>query len=300
MTDLGYKHDHIIDLIKKKLANNNIFHALLIYGESGSGKTFLSNEISKILLNCNADMGKNSASTKSPDLYILEKDISQNSNIITVGEIRKIKEWIGFTSVKSKYKVLIINDADRMNINASNAFLKILEEPIGNAIIILNTSKIGALPFTLKSRCIKMKLRKKSMEEFIKILSDKFPSKINAESKGLYKLCNGNINLATYIIENDHLNFPIQLDSEENYNEILEYMFQLNLEDSNNFKIFIHLMDYFYSKIVDAKINHNQQLNNDFFSNVDKIENILSNIYHLNKIHSKELIINILKECTCI
>ena len=300
MINLGYKHDDIINLIKTKIANNNVFHALLIYGEPGVGKTFLSNEICKILLNGDSnksDKYENTAGLRSPDLYVLDNNTAPNSNIITVDEIRKVKQWMSFTVLKSKYKVLLINDADKMNINASNAFLKILEEPVGNTIILLNTSKIGMLPLTLKSRCIKLKLRRKSIEEFIKILSDMFADRGNTEFAELHSLCNGNINLAVHIIENNLLNLSTQLNSEI---KILKYMSQLNLENVNDLKLFNHLMNHFSSKVVNTKISNNQQINSSFFSKMDKIEDILSNIHYLNKTHSKELIISILRECVYI
>ena len=294
---IGYKHDDIINLIKVKLINDNVFHALLIYGASGSGKTFLSNKICKILLGLNIDKCSDSTNLESSDTYILEDNTSLSRDIITVDEVRKIKQWMSLSMLKSKYKVLLINDVDRMNINASNAFLKILEEPIGNTIIILNTSKIEALPLTLKSRCIKLRLQKKSIEEFIKILSSTFPSKSSTELEGLYKLCNGDINLATRIIKDNYPNFSMQFNDKGNCNQLLEYVSQLNLENSNDLKLFTYLSYYSFSTIIHIKINNDQQLDNPLFFKIDKIKTILSNIYHLNKTYSKELIIDILREC---
>ena len=299
MINLGYKHDDIINLVNTGLANDDVLSPLLIYGKPGSGKTFLSNEICKILLTFNVDRGKNvaSISLKSSDLYVVDDNVLTNLNIITVDEVRRIKQWMSFSTLKSKYKILLINDIDRMNINASNAFLKILEEPIGNTIILLNTSRIEALPLTLKSRCIKLKLRKKNMEEFAKILLDILPSKKDIGFKGLYKLCNGNINLAIYIIENNHLDFFMQLKDQGSYAETLDYISQLSLEDSNDFELFMHSIYYLFSIVINTKINNNQQLSNSFILKVSKIENILSSIYYLNKTYSKELIISILREC---
>ena len=299
MINLGYKYDEIVNLVNAVLANDNVLSPLLIYGSPGSGKTFLSNEICKILLTFNVDRSKSVAFTdlKSSDLYVVDDNILTNPNIITVDEVRKIKRWMSFSPLKSKYKILLINDIDKMNINASNAFLKILEEPIGNTIILLNTSRIEVLPFTLKSRCIKLKLRKKNMEEFAKILSDMLLPKKDIELKELYKLCNGNINLAAYIIENNHLDFFKQLNDKSNYTKTLDYILQLSLEDRNDFELFTHSIYYFFSIVINTKINNNEQLNHFFISKVGKIENILSNIYYLNKIYSKELIISILREC---
>jgi DNA polymerase III delta prime subunit len=300
MIDLGYKHEDIIALVKKGIASNTLSHALLIYGEPGSGKTFLSNEIAKIILNDSADKGVNFThiDLKTIDeAMVSESNVAQNRPFITVDEVRKIKNWLSFTAFKSKYKVVLINDTDTMNLNASNAFLKILEEPIGNAIILLNTSKISSLPLTLKSRCIKIKLRKKTQKEFTNILSEIFSSKTSLELEQFYGICNGDINLAITLIKNDQFDFSTQLSASDHYAQILKYMSQFNLDNHNQFKIFNHLVHYFYSQIIVAKINDNRQLQESFFPCADKIKNILSNISHLNKIHTKELVLNILKTC---
>jgi DNA polymerase III delta prime subunit len=302
MIDFGYKHDDIINLVKKNIATNTLFHSWLIYGEPGSGKTFLSNEIAKIILN--------DCSTEGSDIHHLDfksqnktiasdDDAAQNNSIITVDDVRKIKNWLGFTAFKAKHKVVLIDDVDTMNVNARNAFLKILEEPLGNAIILLNTSKMSALPATLKSRCVKLKLRKKTQAEFVRIMSNIFPSKTATELEKLYVTCNGDINLATRLIKGKHFDFSIQLlNNKDHCREILEYMSQFSLDNPNSFKAFVHLMHHLYSQIISVKTNGNQHLNQSFFLSVNKVQNILANTSHLNKTHAKELVLNILKTCT--
>lgn len=301
MIDFGYKHDDIINLVKKNIASNTLFHSWLIYGEPGSGKTFLSHEIARIILNDYSTEGSDihHLDFKSPNKPIAsDDDAAQNNSIITVDDVRKIKNWLGFTAFKAKHKVVLINDIDTMNVNASNAFLKILEEPLGNAIILLNTSRISALPATLKSRCVKLKLRKKTPAEFVRIMSNIFPSRTATELGNLCVTCNGDINLATRLIEGSHFDFSMRLlNNEDSCSEILEYMSQFNLDSPNSFKAFVHLMHHFYSQILSVKTNSNQHLNQSLFLSVNKVHNILANISHLNKAHAKELVLNILRTC---
>lgn len=81
-----------------------------------------------------------------------------NANNIKISSIRQIKREISLTNTKDKKKIFIISDADKMNQQSSNALLKILEEPPGNALIILTTSRINFLLPTIFGRCQKIKL----------------------------------------------------------------------------------------------------------------------------------------------
>jgi DNA polymerase III gamma/tau subunit len=224
---------------------------------------------------------------------------TSSQGIITVDEIREIKRWFSLTAVKSKYKVVLINDVDKMNSTASNAFLKILEEPVGNGVILLSTSNISALLPTLKSRCVKIKLRKKTQEEFIDILCNMFDYIDENNLQSLYFACNGDINLAKYLIESKNANFNINLINTQNHDAILQYSSQLNLDDSNQLKLFAHLISHISSKITEAKINTKQELSDIFFSDIHKIQNIMASLHLLNKSHAKELIINILRKYIC-
>ncbi|WPX95906.1 DNA polymerase III subunit delta' [Candidatus Bandiella woodruffii] len=282
-----------MDLIKKNLANNTLLHALLIYGESGSGKTFLSNQLASIILN--NENAKNHGShhidlKSSEDIFILGGIANTSSSIITVEEVRSIKRWLSFTALRAKRKVILINDIDMMNIAASNAFLKILEEPTGETTILLNTSRMSSLPLTLISRCIKLKLRKKTQEEFCAILLSLFPEKSNLQLKTLYFTCDGDLNLAINLIDNNH-------DSFASHEEIFNHMAQFDLDTNYGLRAFINLLHKFYAETLELKIKNHQPILNSFFINTNKIQRILSNIQHLNKTHAKELIVNILKEC---
>ena len=59
------------------------------------------------------------------------------------------------TGHSNRLKICLINDAHRLNINATNALLKTLEEPAGNSVTLLCSSQLGLLSPTLKSRCQK-------------------------------------------------------------------------------------------------------------------------------------------------
>ena len=90
-----------------------------------------------------------------PDILI----IAPEDRIIRVGEkgeantIRFIEESLSFRPFEGKKKVIIVDDADLMNQQAANAFLKTLEEPPPDSLIILVSARPARLPATIRSRC---------------------------------------------------------------------------------------------------------------------------------------------------
>lgn len=79
--------------------------------------------------------------------------ISPESGQIRIEEIRAIEEVLSLKAFEGRYKVVIVDDADTMNQFTSNAFLKTLEEPPENSLIILISSNPNRLPDTIRSRC---------------------------------------------------------------------------------------------------------------------------------------------------
>ena len=79
--------------------------------------------------------------------------IAPEDRIIKIDEIRMIEEALSYKPFEGRRKVVIIDEAEAMNISAANAFLKTLEEPPADSVVILITSKPGALPDTIRSRC---------------------------------------------------------------------------------------------------------------------------------------------------
>ena len=87
------------------------------------------------------------------------------SLVIPVDQIRQLIDRFYQASHISGCRVAIISPADRMNVNASNALLKLLEEPPENAYFLLVTTDPSALPATIRSRCVVEKLSEPSEKE---------------------------------------------------------------------------------------------------------------------------------------
>ncbi len=72
---------------------------------------------------------------------------------IHIEDIRRLSQEMRFQPLTAKKRVVIIVDADRMLLEASNAFLKTLEEPQKDTVFILLTSRLSFIPSTIRSRC---------------------------------------------------------------------------------------------------------------------------------------------------
>ncbi|MEK9139542.1 MAG: DNA polymerase III subunit delta' C-terminal domain-containing protein, partial [Nitrospirota bacterium] len=67
--------------------------------------------------------------------------------------VREIEQQFVYRPLIGERKICLIDDADRLTIGAANALLKTLEEPPGDSLFILVTSRLHALPITIRSRC---------------------------------------------------------------------------------------------------------------------------------------------------
>ncbi len=158
-------HSEIINHLQNAIIMNKVSHSYIFSGEPGAGKKLLASLFSMTLqceehkkdpcLECNSC--KKAISKNHPDIIWV---YHEKPNVITVDEIRnqvvndvEIKPYIG------PYKIYLINDAEKMNVQAQNALLKTIEEPPAYAIIILLTNNADVMLPTIKSRCVTLHLK---------------------------------------------------------------------------------------------------------------------------------------------
>ncbi len=147
----------VVKTLKNAIELDRISHAYIFAGPRGVGKT----TISRILTKClNCEKGISSTPCNQcencieidkgsfPDMY--EIDAASNRGI---DDIRNLKDNIGYSPIKGRYKVYIIDEAHMLTREAFNALLKTLEEPPPKNIFILATTELHKIPDTIKSRC---------------------------------------------------------------------------------------------------------------------------------------------------
>ena len=140
-------------------------HAYLFIGPLGSGLERFSNIFANSLI-CRNLTDTNQACGKCqdcqwilsehPNLKIVNNEAEEGtSKNISIKSIRNLKKFFELSShTIDGNKVILINNAESLTLNAANALLKILEEPPENSYIILTTENISSLLPTIVSRCV--------------------------------------------------------------------------------------------------------------------------------------------------
>jgi DNA polymerase-3 subunit delta' len=153
-------HEKIISILEGLLKKNHIPHSFLFYGPDGVGKKTVAVEFARGILCKDRKFGgcKNCNVCKEWNILNFLRDfliVSPNENgSITIEDARKIGNFLSLTPAISDFKVVLIDEADRLTEEAQNSLLKTLEEPLERRIIIIVTSKPGKLYPTILSRLI--------------------------------------------------------------------------------------------------------------------------------------------------
>ena len=158
-------HEQIKEHFKNAVETGKVSHAYILSGEAGMGRKSLANAFALSLLcekgkpepcmQCHAC--RQVLSGNHPDLIYVthEKPAS-----IGVDEIREqINNTIMIRPYSSYYKIYIVDEAEKMTVQAQNALLKTIEEPPEYAVILFLTNTLDVLLQTVRSRCIIMNLR---------------------------------------------------------------------------------------------------------------------------------------------
>lgn len=160
-----YGQQQIVEHFRKAIETKKISHAYIIHGERSSGKEFIAKVFAQALL-CEKG-GKEpcgechschqAVSGNHPDIIRVLHD---KPATIGVEDIRTgINNDILIKPYSSEYKVYIINEAEKMTVQAQNALLKTLEEPPAYAVIILLTSNLEMMLPTILSRCVVLNMK---------------------------------------------------------------------------------------------------------------------------------------------
>lgn len=171
-------HNQIIEHLKNAISMDKISHAYILNGPDKAGKMMLA-EAFAMALQCKTKADgkplldgcmecrscKQAIDHNQPDIIYITHE---KPNTISVDDIRaQLNNDIVIKPYSSKYKVYIIDEAEKMNEAAQNALLKTIEEPPAYAVILLLTTNADQFLQTILSRCIMLNL-KSVKEEVIK------------------------------------------------------------------------------------------------------------------------------------
>ena len=162
-TDLAGQ-DHVATTIRQAIKQQRVSHSYLFCGPRGTGKTTTARILAKAV-NCLEPAEGNPCNNcqicrtinEGRFLDIIELDAASNRGI---DEIREIRDKVNFAPVEGQRKVYIIDEAHMLTDQASNAFLKTLEEPPAHVIFVLCTTEANKILPTIISRCQRFDFRR--------------------------------------------------------------------------------------------------------------------------------------------
>ncbi|HEY4443558.1 MAG TPA: DNA polymerase III subunit delta' [Steroidobacteraceae bacterium] len=159
--------------LRASLAAKRLPHSLLLLSAPGLGAEQLANWIAALAL-CESQGQRPCGvcascqllrSDSHPDSHLvrLEEDAQQ----IKVDQVRGLIESLSLKSYRGGYKAAVIEGAEALNANGANAFLKTLEEPTADTVLIMIARPSHRLPATIASRCLRVVLKPPSTDSAI-------------------------------------------------------------------------------------------------------------------------------------
>ncbi|MBU5636748.1 DNA polymerase III subunit delta' [Geomonas sp. Red69] len=216
--------DRAISVLKRSIALERVAHAYLFSGIDGCGKkkTALAmvqavfcgkEEACGVCSSC-----RKIASGQHPDLHILEPD----GAFIKIDQVRELQKELFYRPFEAPKKACVIDGAEKLNLSSGNALLKTLEEPPGNALMILITAERSAVLQTILSRCQTLDFQPLPAELIEgRLVRDQFPAEV---ARVAASLSGGSLSRALEIAGDGVLEGRVSF---------LERVLALNLKDIN-------------------------------------------------------------------
>ncbi|MEO7168012.1 MAG: hypothetical protein ABI016_13400 [Chthoniobacterales bacterium] len=150
---MAFTPEVALDYLRGAQERSRLAHAYLITGAAQSGKRALAANVAELV---NGAPAADIFAGSAPDVYLAGPE--SKARRISIEQLRDLEHALQMRASDGRRKVVIISDADRMGTQAANAFLKTLEEPPNNSLLLLLSSIPEVLPDTILSRCIEIPL----------------------------------------------------------------------------------------------------------------------------------------------
>lgn len=192
---LPWQETHWEQLLSSK-EQDHMPHGLLLRGPQGTGKAQFALALAQFMLCSEPTGGVACGRCKScqllkagthPDLLLVEPE--EEGKAIKIDQIRHVLDFSSKSAQFSGYRVILICPAEGMNVNASNALLKCLEEPGADTLIVLVTHQISGVLATIRSRCQSIDFPIPEQKQALPWLSDVVGDQAKADQ--LLRVANG-------------------------------------------------------------------------------------------------------------
>ena len=273
---------------------NKLPNKILLTGPKGCGKATLAYHIINYIFSINEEnkynlknnkINENNRSFKlinngsHPNFHLIDL-IAEKKNI-EISQVRKMINYTNKSSFNNEPRIVLIDNLEFLNLNSSNALLKILEDPNENVFFILILDNNKKILKTIKSRCLNFRINLKFKKNIMitnKLINDDILNLLNKDLVNYYSTPGEYLNLINFSTINnidikkndlvDLLNIFIKENFYKKNNFIKTYIFNyielyfLQLFDKSDYKDNIFL---FYSKFI-KKINDTNKFNLDIDS----------------------------------
>ena len=175
-------HEQIIAHLQNAIKKNRVSHAYILDGPESSGKTMLAEAFAQALLceeqgicgcgrcrSCRQTEGRN-----HPDLIYVNPE---KPSVFSVDDVReKINDTIAVRpyNLSSRFKIYIVDETEKMTVQAQNALLKTIEEPPEYIVMLLLTTNADLFLPTIRSRCVSLPLHPVADEKIRALLMRKY------------------------------------------------------------------------------------------------------------------------------
>lgn len=159
-----YCYSEKFNFLKKLLFSNNLPSSIIINGLDGVGKKtflthFLINTQYNNFENLNRDLSREELIKFKENGFPNLKLIESNEGSIAISEIRNLINYASQSSLNDQPRFVLISNIENLNPNATNAFLKILENPPRNLFLFLLKNSEFQIKDTISSRCLKLNIQ---------------------------------------------------------------------------------------------------------------------------------------------
>lgn len=216
-------HQRQLKIISQEIQNQQLTHAYLFTGVKNIGKTTIARQLAKILQcpnhscnNCPTCIQINAGQ------HFDTIELLDDAHKIKIDQIRELIKR-AHLSRQSNYNIIIIENIERMGVEAANCLLKSLEEPPNKTLFLLTSSYSNSLLDTVISRTRKINFNPTSPRQLIPLLQEKFPAQDQQTISEATELAFGRQGKAISLIEN-----PAQLTEYRQLNQQIDTILNSN------------------------------------------------------------------------
>tara|TARA_Y100000590_G_scaffold462179_1_gene625628 strand:- start:3911 stop:4876 length:966 start_codon:yes stop_codon:yes gene_type:complete len=297
-----YGYEYYFDFFDKLYKKNKLPHSIILSGNKGIGKATFAYHFINFLLSEgeknkykieNFTIDPNNSTYKSitngthSNLFNLE---ALDEESIKIDQTRKLLLFLNKTTYYKGLKLVLIDNAEKLNINASNALLKAIEEPSKDTFFFIINNDSQKLLNTIKSRCIDFIINfsfSQKKDIFNKIIKDYELSFTDSDLNNfLYFDTHGN--LLKYLTTLKNSNFSIS----ENYLSCITYL--MEIYNAKNDRKILNFLSIFIQNYYNKLALENNSFISNYYMDLNKILYLIDNMkkFHLDK---KNLIFSINK-----